>query len=142
MPKNIKLQPITTRTTQAEMENALRQAMIKFEYDFMGRGPTEVRAVIVQDMIIVRLKGVLTPAERQLAKTEEGIGMVKQMRQNLLMQGRDQLIKQVEDITGATPTALFTDIDVRAGERMIVLTLDRDVSTSLSRRRISLASND
>lgn len=114
------------RTAQQDMETAIRQAMITFEYEFMGRGPTDVRAYLLHDMIIVRLKGVLTPAERQLAKSPEGIAMVKQMRQNLLIQGRDKLIQQVEDITGASPIALFTDIDVQIGERMIILTLDRD----------------
>ncbi|RMH07848.1 MAG: DUF2294 domain-containing protein [Nitrospirae bacterium] len=120
------------------MEHAIKQAIIRFEYDFMGRGPTEVRVFIVQDMVVIRLKGVLTPAERQLAKTSEGIGMVKQMRQNLLFQGRETLIKQIEEITGATPIALFTDIDVQTGERMIIFTLDRDLTKSFS-RRIALA---
>lgn len=142
MPKQLECDPVEPRKSQAEMESALRQAIIQFEYDFMGRGPTEVRAFIVADMIVIRLKGVLTPAERQLAKTEDGIGMVKQMRQNLLIQGRDRLIKQIEEITGATPTALFTDIDVHIGERVIILTLDRDVHKLASRRNLPLASHD
>lgn len=53
-------------------------AIIKFEQEFMSRGPTDVRASILRDRILIRLKGVLTRAERQLAKSEEGIGMVKQ----------------------------------------------------------------
>jgi hypothetical protein len=51
------------------MENAIRNAIIKFEQEFLGRGPDEVRAFVVRDLVVVRLKGVLTPAERQLAKT-------------------------------------------------------------------------
>ncbi len=31
------------------MENAIRNAIIKFEQEFMGRGPDEVRAFIVRD---------------------------------------------------------------------------------------------
>jgi uncharacterized protein YbcI len=79
--------------TRGEMESAIRNAIIKFEQEFMGRGPTDVRAFIIRDSILIRLKGVLTPAERQLAKSEEGIGMVKQMRQNLISQGREQLCR-------------------------------------------------
>ena len=66
------------------VETAIRNAIIKFEQEFMGRGPDDVRASIVRDLVVVRLKGVLTPAERQLAKTAEGVDMVKRLRQNLI----------------------------------------------------------
>lgn len=110
------------------MENLIKNAIIKFEQEFMGRGPDEVRAFIVRDLIVIRLKGVLTPAERQLAKTAEGVEMVKQLRQNLIAQGRDKLLEQIQTITGAKATALFTDIDAQIGERVFVFTMDRDVS--------------
>ena len=73
------------------MENAIRNAIIKFEQEFLGRGPDDVRAFVVRDLVVARLKGVLTPAERQLAKTTEGGEMVKRLRQNLIAQGRDKL---------------------------------------------------
>ena len=113
--------------TRAEMEVAIRNAIIKFEQDFMGRGPTDVRAFIVRDLIVVRLKGVLTPAERQLAKTPDGVDMVKRIRQTLIAQGRDRLIEQVSDITGAKVLALFTDIDAQIGEKVFVFTVGRDL---------------
>lgn len=109
------------------MENAIRNAIIKFEQEFMGRGPDDVRASIVRDLVVVRLKGVLTPAERQLAKTVEGVDMVKRLRQNLIAQGRDKLSEQVGDITGAKVIGVFTDIDVQLGERVFVFTMDREV---------------
>ena len=117
--------------TRGEMESAIRNAIIKFEQEFMGRGPTDVRAFILRDTILIRLKGVLTLAERQLAKSDDGIRMVKQMRQNLISQGREQLFRQILEITGAETTALFTDIDARIEERIIVMTLDRDLESTL-----------
>ncbi|HSE60135.1 MAG TPA: DUF2294 domain-containing protein [Nitrospiraceae bacterium] len=118
------------RGTKGEVEAAVRNAIIKFEQEFMGRGPDDVRAFIVRDILLVRLKGVLTPAERQLAKTAEGIDMVKRLRQNLIAQGRDRLCEQVGEITGAKVIALFTDIDTYVGERVLVFTLDRDIETA------------
>jgi len=109
------------------MENAIRNAIIKFEQEFMGRGPDDVRASIVRDLVVVRLKGVLTPAERQLAKTVEGVEMVKQLRQNLIAQGRDKLSEQVGEITKAKVLGVFTDIDVQLGERVFVFTVDREI---------------
>ena len=108
------------------VETAIRNAIIKFEQEFMGRGPDDVRASIVRDLVVVRLKGVLTPAERQLAKTAEGVDMVKRLRQNLIAQGRDKLCEQVSEITGAKVLGVFTDIDVRLGERVFVFTMDRE----------------
>jgi uncharacterized protein YbcI len=113
--------------TKSEIEGAIRSAIIKFEQEFMGRGPDDVKTFVVQDLVVVRLKGVLTPAERQLAKTAEGIDMVKQLRQNLIALGRDKLCEQVNKITGAKTLALFTDIDVIIGERVFVFTVDRDI---------------
>ena len=113
--------------TKNEIERAIRNAIIKFEQEFMGRGPDDVKTFVVRDLVVIRLKGVLTPAERQLAKTAEGIDMVKQLRQNLIALGRDKLCEQVNKITGAKTLSLFTDIDVKIGERVFVFTVDRDI---------------
>jgi len=117
-------------TTQGEAETAIRNAIIKFEQEFMGRGPTDVKAFILRDMVLVRLKGVLTPAERQLAKNSEGVDMVKRMRQNLITQGREKLCSQMTAITGIEVTGLFTDIDTHIGERVMVFTLENDLENT------------
>ena len=116
--------------TKGESETAIRNAVIKFEQEFMGRGPTEVKAFILRDMVLVRLKGVLTPAERQLAKNTEGVDMVKRMRQNLIAQGRERLCSKISAITGTEVTGLFTDIETHSGERMIVFTLENDLDNT------------
>ena len=67
--------------TKGEIESAIRNAIIKFEQEFMGRGPDEVRAFVVRDLVVVRLKGVLTPAERRgYLPWREG----QRLRKNLL----------------------------------------------------------
>ena len=117
--------------SKGETESAIRNAIIKFEQEFMGRGPTDVKAFILRDMVLVRLSGVLTPAERQLAKSPDGVEMVKQMRQNLICQGRERLCKQIGEITGDQVTGLFTDIDTQIGERVIIFTMQDDLERSL-----------
>lgn len=120
--------------TKGEIESAIRTAIIKFEQEFMGRGPDDVKAFIVRDQVLIRLKGVLTPAERQLAKTADGVDMVKRLRQNLIAQGRDKLCEQITEITSLKTTALFTDIDAHIGERVIVIGLEKDLEGSLRDR--------
>src|SRR5919201_6497536 len=97
--------------TKGELETAIRNAIVRFEQEFMGRGPEDVRVFIVRDLVVIRLKGVLTPAERQLAKTSDGVEMVRRLRQALIGQGRERLFSQISEIMVARPTALFTDID-------------------------------
>jgi len=118
--------------TKGEMETAIRNAIIKFEQEFMGRGPTDVRAFILRDVILVRLKGVLTQAERQLANNADGVEMVKRMRQNLIAQGRENLCGEITNITGVKVTGLFTDIEAHIGERVIVFAMDRDLDVAIS----------
>ena len=118
--------------TKGEIETAIRNAIIKFEQEFMGRGPTDVRAFILRDVILVRLKGVLTQAERQLANNADGVEMVKRMRQNLIAQGRENLCGEITNITGVKVTGLFTDIDAHIGERVIVFAMDRDLDVAIS----------
>ncbi|MGB0910702.1 MAG: DUF2294 domain-containing protein [Nitrospirales bacterium] len=117
--------------TKGEVEAAIRNAIIKFEQEFMGRGPEDVKAFILKDLVLIRLKGVLTPAERQLANNAEGIDMVKAMRQNLIAQGREKLSEQLSEITGATVAGVFTDIDTQIGERVIVFSLNLDLESHL-----------
>lgn len=124
------VKPLKSGQSKGEAETAIRNAIIKFEQEFMGRGPTDVKAFILRDMILVRLKGVLTLAERRLAENAEGIDMVKRMRQNLIAQGREKLCSQVGVIMGTEVTGLFTDIETHIGERMIVFTLEADFDTT------------
>lgn len=64
--------------TKGQMEAEISNAMTKFEMEYMGRGPKETKAYIIDDMILVRLKGVLTDAERQLTKHQERRELVKE----------------------------------------------------------------
>lgn len=113
---------------QAELEAEISQAIIHFEKEFMGRGPVETRTWIIDDLILVRLKNVLTPAEQQLAMASEddrGRSLIKQVRQQLLERGRPMLEAIIRDVTGVSVKSLHTDISTKTGERIIVFTLER-----------------
>ena len=113
--------------TKGQIEAEISEALIKFEREYMGRGPEETRTYLLGDMILVRLRGVLTPAEKQLAETSdyvEGGRLIKQVRMQLLEKARSLLEAIVHDITGRRAVSLHTDISTRTGERIIVWTLD------------------
>jgi len=112
---------------EAEISNALTQ----FEKEFMGRGPRESKTYIIQDMILVRLKGILTPAEVQLAEKDQGAGLIKEMRMRLIESSRPKLEKIVVDKTGMKVVSLHTDISSRSGERVFIFVMEKNLETLL-----------
>ena len=114
------------RKTKGQMEAEICEAVIKFEKEFMGRGPLEAKTYIIDDMVLVRLKKVLTQAELRLAELSsrrDGRELIKRVRIALLEQGRTTLESYVEDIAGVKVKSLHTDISTVTGERMIIFTL-------------------
>jgi uncharacterized protein YbcI len=115
------------KMTKGQIEAAISNAMVQFEKDYMGRGPVETQARIMDDIILVRLKGVLTPAEQQLAKNSEGTSLIKKIRSNLLEQARELLSSAIEKITGLKIISLHTDISTKTGERVIIFILNENL---------------
>jgi len=112
--------------TKGQLEAEISDALVKFELDYMGRGPEEARTYIVEDLVIVRLRGVLTPAERQLAGvdgTPQGRVLVKEVRRELIEKARPLLEAIIRDVTGQDVRSLHTDISTHIGERIIVFSL-------------------
>lgn len=113
--------------SKRELEREISLAIIRFEKEFMGRGPLETKSYIVEDMVLVRLKNVLTPAEIKLAESEDdrrGRYLIKQMRQELIERGRPLLDAVISDVLKVKVVSLHTDISSKTGERIIVFTLE------------------
>lgn len=116
--------------TKGQLEAEISDAIVRFELDYMGRGPGEARTYIIDDLVLVRLRGVLTPAERQLAGvdgTPHGRALVKEVRRELIEKARPLLEVIIHDVTGRAVRSLHTDISTRVGERIIVFSLEGPV---------------
>lgn len=119
--------------TKGELEAEFTKAILKFEKEYLGRGPLEARAFIIQDMVLIRLRGVLTPAEQKLAEEVEGKKLVKEARRQLFETSRTLLEGIVYEITGCELISLHTDLSTRTGERIIVLTINTNLETAIAR---------
>jgi uncharacterized protein YbcI len=116
--------------SKGQLEADISEALIKFEKEYMGRGPEQTKTYIIDDMIVVRLQRVLTPAEQQLAgASDESTGrtLIKQVRTELLEKARPLLEQIITDLTGKSIKSLHTDISTVTGERVIIFTLDNPV---------------
>ena len=113
--------------TQGEIEAAICEGISHFEQEYMGRGPKDIHAHLINDLLLVRLRGVLTAAEQQLVKTlpaGKGSGLLKQVRTQLMETARPTLETMVQGITGAKVVSLHHDISTMTGEEVILFTLD------------------
>jgi uncharacterized protein YbcI len=112
--------------TQGEIEGAISDGMSRFEQEYMGRGPKDIHAHLIEDLIVVRLKGVLTAAEQHLVKTlptEKGRDLLKQVRSHLIEIARPTMEAMVEGITGVKVVSLHHDISTATGEEVVLFTL-------------------
>jgi uncharacterized protein YbcI len=112
--------------TQGEIEAAVCDGIARFEQDYMGRGPKEIRAYLFGDLLVVRLQGVLTAAEQHLVLTlpaEKGRDLLKQVRTQLIETARPALESLVKETTGVKPCSLHHDISTLTGEEVVIFTL-------------------
>lgn len=113
--------------TKGILEAEISEAMARFEKEYMGRGPLGTKTYLLDDMIIVRLQGVITRAEHHLANSGDGgrgRDLIKQTRMELIEKARPLLEAAIHDIVGVEVESLHTDISSRTGERLIVFTLE------------------
>ncbi len=114
--------------TQGEIEASICEVVARFEQEYMGRGPKDIRAHLIGDLLVVRLQGVLTAAEQQLVKTlpaEKGRDLLKQVRTHLIETARPVMEALVEKATGVKVLSLHHDISTATGEEVVLFTLDK-----------------
>lgn len=137
--------------SQGEIEAAVCDGISRFQQEFIGRGPRDIHAHLVGPLLVVRLQGVLTPAERQLIaprltavadddddaagnrrgegekngqENGNGRSLLKQVRAHMVATGRPRLREIVEEATGVPLVSVHHDISTLTGEEVIVFSLD------------------
>lgn len=112
--------------TLGEIEAAVCEGIAHFEQSYMGRGPKDIHAYLIGDLLVVRLKGVLTVAEQQLVASlpaEKGRDLLKQVRIHLVETARPVMESMIQDVTGIKVVSLHHDISTVTGEEVVLFTL-------------------
>ena len=112
--------------SQGEIEAGICEGISRFEQEYMGRGPKDVHAYLIGDLLVVRLSGVLTAAEQHLVKSlpaENGRNLLKQVRTQLIETARPVMETMVQEITGVKVSSLHHDISTVIGEEVVLFTL-------------------
>jgi len=109
--------------TQAESEAAICEGIIRFQQEYLGWRSEQIHAHFIKDLLIVRLIGALTPAERQLGKSssaEKGRDLIKQVRAQLLEVARPMLESLVHEVAGVKVLSMHHDISTVTGEEFVI----------------------
>jgi uncharacterized protein YbcI len=108
--------------TKGQVEAEISNALIRFEREQLGRGPADIRTQIVQDLVIVRMAGMLTPEDHALVRAG-GEELLKQVRTKLIHHEREALSRLLRETTGCQVVSIYSDLCPQTGERLIVFVL-------------------
>jgi len=142
--------------SQGEIEAAVCDGISRFQQEFIGRGPRDIHVHLIGNLLLVRLQGVLTPAERQLVAPRSngaavgaagdghgngdgngnGRALLKQVRSHMVATGRPRLAEVVQGATGARLVSVHHDISTVTGEEVLVFSLDASPTCRPPRRKV------
>ena len=112
--------------TQAESEAAICYGIIRFQEEYLGWMSEQIQVHFLKDILVVRIRGVLTLAERQLSKSlspEKGRDLIKQTREQLLELARPMLESLVHEVVGLKVRSMHHDISTVTGEEVVIFSL-------------------
>jgi len=112
--------------TLAESQAAICEGIIGFQEEYMGLRSEQIGSHFIKELLVVRIHGTLTLAERQLGKAlspEKGRDLIKQTRKQLLECARPMLESLVHEVTGVKVRSMHHDISTVTGEEVVVFTL-------------------
>jgi len=102
--------------TKGQIEDQISKAVTKFYAETLGVGPKETRVYIIEDMIIIRLKGKLLPIEQKLLESRSGIKLIKDIRKALHEITTKSISVIIRKITSRKVVSSHSDISTKTGE--------------------------
>jgi uncharacterized protein YbcI len=112
--------------TQEECEATICDGILRFQEEYLGWRSERIEAHLINDLLVVRLQGVLTLAERQLSKSASpgrGRDLIKAVRKQLLETARPMLESLVHEVAGIKVVSMHHDISTLTGEEVVVFSL-------------------
>lgn len=117
---------------RVKIEGEISRAMTKYYREMLGKGPEETKVYIIEDMVLVRFRGILTRKEQQLVRTQRGCELVKEMRQVLRDSNIDEEERIITDCTGFSVISSYCDLSTKTGEMVIIFIMDQNIGRIFS----------
>ena len=110
-----------------EIESAVSNVMIKFFEEQLGEKPEQVSTQVMCNTIVVRIKGILQPAERHMVRNKEGKNLIKELKGKLIEMAEPILEVMLVKLIEAEVVDIYSTFDAETGERIEVFTLTKDL---------------
>lgn len=116
--------------SKQEIESAVSEAMTKFLKEQMGEQAAGVITEVASDAIIVRFKGIIPPAERYLIKNQEGMKLIKELKEKLIERAKPLLEAMIKNLIEADIVDIYSSVNPASNEHVEIFTLDRSFDDS------------
>ncbi|HEY9061738.1 MAG TPA: DUF2294 domain-containing protein [Pseudobacteroides sp.] len=116
----------TPKFTRGQIEAQISDAVSKFEKEYMGRGPKDIKTTIIKNHILIFIDGFLSQSEQKLAENNQGIKLIKDMRTALFENASSHLKDLIKDIVNSEIVSMHSDVSTKTGEKVMVLTLENE----------------
>ncbi len=120
--------PASGPANQVEVRRAISRGVVAILKETVGRGPTNARTFIAEELVLVLLEDTLTVAERTLAE-EDRVELVREMRRTYLGTMRDRMKELVARETGREVRAVLGDHSVLPDFSFSAFLLEPDPGT-------------
>jgi uncharacterized protein YbcI len=97
------------------MTQQVAQAAAAYEERRTGHAPKSVTVVVSEDTLVITLHGVLTPAEKALARSPEGAAQVQEFHRQLFLSSSDTLRQEIKRITGVEVREATAEVEPATG---------------------------
>lgn len=119
--------------SKGQVEDSISKEVTRFYSRTLGVGPRETRVYILEEMVIIRLKGKLLPIEEKLLEGEHGVELVKDIRVALHELLTRNLSKLISEITKHKVVSSHSDLSTKTGEILEVFILDTNYEEELTK---------
>ncbi len=112
--------------TKGQIEDKITKKTIAFYVENLKSGPKEAKTYIIEDLVIIRIKGNLFPIEERLLDDKNNINLVKDIRKALHEITTDKLGKVIEEITSHKVISSHSDVSTKTGEMVKIFVLEKN----------------
>ena len=121
--------------SKGALEAEIANAVTRFHREQQGRGPGDVRAFIVGDMVLVRCQSIFTPVEAHLSASDEGRKLIKSARQELRSINHAEIEEILAALLGCAVLRSHCDLSVECAEQVEVYILAQNLEKILAGKR-------
>ena len=118
------------RTAEIWAAKQLADVARQFETHRTGRAPDSVTAVLSDDSLVITLRGALSSAEQEAAKTPVGAAQVRESHRQHFLISDSSLRHEVETITGVAVLEVTSEVTTLTGTVVLVFLLAASVAAS------------